>query len=499
MATELIQHPTDQYSYYDCAYTRLPYMVSGSTDVGQPQFRYVMDIFESGSGDLIHRTTQPVNPAGVGVFDPSRVIQGQLNYSEDFNVQGFKRDQTSSNNFDIKFTTQYGTSDSSSISVQAYEVSHSIGIFSATRDLNLQSNVNLIGDYLDVYNTGWAFPGIHFEATVRPEWFIDSVLTNNPYLMSFERRTIRDNTPGQPLNPIDYPQYSAPLVSYGDYMSVSYLRYGTVGGNPMFTPTVYSGSTVVNSGSNFFSGVTHPFGTVLTAGVGPQNLIDVNPSTFGFLSQSNNWTHIETDFNFGYGQETTLYLANEEAYKDGTLPQNVPGPNASSSLQLYTEPYNICDDKVRFAFINNFGVYDYYTIYNPVRKISDLKRESVNLSQFNYSNKQPNVPTIPGQSPYERVFESSNRGQKDFYIDRQDRFIITTDHLQQPVAQWLEELMESPRVYIQESTGFIPIVITNTRVTYNNKQARNKLFQYTIEFKYANKRLGNTTSPLGQS
>jgi len=492
MATEIIQIPTDQYSYYDCAYTRLPYMVSGSTDVGQPQFRYVMDIFESGSGDLIHRTTQPINPAGVGVFDPSRIIQGQLQYDDDWTTTGISASLSSSKNFEIKFTTQYGTSDSSSISVQAYEVSHSIGIISATRDLNLQSNVNLIGDGYDVYVSGWAFPGIHFEprSPSRTEFFLDSVLSNNPYLMSFERRTIRDNIPGQELIPGQFPQYSAPLVGYDDYMTVSFLNNATTSTNNTLRTIVSSGSTDVFT-SPFYTYLSDKGGS--TAGIGPQNLIALDPSSYGFLTGSNNWTHIKYEFNIGRSGDPDLYLANEQAYKDGTLPQNVPGPSVNITLQLYTEPYNICDDKVRFAFINNFGVYDYYTIYNPVKKISDLKRESVNLSQFNYSNKQPNTVS------YERVFESSRRGQKDFYIDRQDRFIITTDHLQQPVAQWLEELMESPRVYIQESTGFIPIVITNTRVTYNNKQARNKLFQYTIEFKYANKRLGNTTSPLGQS
>jgi len=273
-------------------------------------------------------------------------------------------------------------------------------------------------------------------------------------------------------------------------MTVSFLNNATTSTNNTLRTIVSSGSTDVFT-SPFYTYLSDKGGS--TAGIGPQNLIALDPSSYGFLTGSNNWTHIKYEFNIGGSGGPDLYLANEQAYKDGTLPQNVPGPSVNSTLQLYTEPYNICDDKVRFAFINNFGVYDYYTIYNPVKKISDLKRESVNLSQFNYSNKQPNTVS------YERVFESSRRGQKDFYIDRQDRFIITTDHLQQPVAQWLEELMESPRVYIQESTGFIPIVITNTRVTYNNKQARNKLFQYTIEFKYANKRLGNTTSPLGQS
>ena len=49
-----------------------------------------------------------------------------------------------------------------------------------------------------------------------------------------------------------------------------------------------------------------------------------------------------------------------------------------------------------------------------------------------------------------------------------------------------------------EYTGFAPIVITNTTVRENESTARNKLFQYTIEFKFANKRAQARANPLGQ-
>jgi hypothetical protein len=163
------------------------------------------------------------------------------------------------------------------------------------------------------------------------------------------------------------------------------------------------------------------------------------------------------------------------------------------------------DNGVNFAFINNLGLYDYYYTTNPVRKITDLERESVDLPQLDYSN---------ATAPY----DVNERGQKDYYTDRKDRFIVTTDYITKEVANWLEELFESPRVFVQETgqtyvgdarinsgpntpdvyTGFVPVTITNKVIQTNNSTSRNKLFQYTIEFEFSNRRAAWIAGPLGQ-
>jgi hypothetical protein len=509
MALEITQRPgvssifPSYSSSLNSAYTRMAYVVSESNIniTNAPQFRYIMDIYEAGGSDLIHRTTQTPNPQNVAVFDPSRVLQAQVEFDNNWEyykvTTGTNYDpgvimtsSLSNKRFDIKFAKQSGSSPSSSVSETPYEETLTMTVFPSTHNLNLQSNVNWnSGSNDNPEYSGWNFPVINFlpsfdtnlVTSSNPYFMEDSFLTNNPFIQKNNRQTFYYNNPGDPRTSFT-PR--GPLVKYSDYMTISHLTNECTTAQFELLVDVYSGSTVVGSGSipplNFASpqpvyverGIGH-------IGIGPQNLIGWLPAEFGFMTGSNTWTHIDHQITFRcmstVSQSISLRLENEDYYKQET-----------STYNNDPQPENVCDERIRFAFINNFGVYDYYNIYNPVRKISELKRESVNLNQLSYSG-------------LEAPYESSQRGEKDFYVNRQDRFIVTTDWLTQPVAQWLEELMESPSVYVQESTGFLPITITNSRVQKNLKQSRNKLFQYTIEFEYSNKRLGTKTSPLGQS
>jgi hypothetical protein len=99
----------------NAAYTRLIYTVSGSTNTYRPQFKYVLDIFESGSTDRLHRVVQEVNPAGVSVFDPSRLFQGELKEDQSWKISSLTPFVSSSKVFTLKFGEQYGTSISSSV------------------------------------------------------------------------------------------------------------------------------------------------------------------------------------------------------------------------------------------------------------------------------------------------------------------------------------------------------------------------------------------------
>ena len=62
-------------------------------------------------------------------------------------------------------------------------------------------------------------------------------------------------------------------------------------------------------------------------------------------------------------------------------------------------------------------------------------------------------------------------------------------YLDKQTADWLTELMDSPEVFIQVNGDFIPVILTNTTYEWNTNQSRQKLFQYTIQYRYANKRL----------
>jgi hypothetical protein len=153
----------------------------------------------------------------------------------------------------------------------------------------------------------------------------------------------------------------------------------------------------------------------------------------------------------------------------------------SSSIGLQNYRYEVSNEchreKVRFAFINKLGAWDYYNNYNPVRQAIDVKREQYTAPRVDYSS-------------LTSTYDISRRGLKDYHNSTDDTFTVDTDLLNKTNANWLEELIESPSVYIQRNGEFIPIVITDSSYTANTNQARQKLFQYTINFKPSNQPFG---------
>ena len=145
--------------------------------------------------------------------------------------------------------------------------------------------------------------------------------------------------------------------------------------------------------------------------------------------------------------------------------------------ELFLTIYRVrpCDDDgVTFAFINNYGYYEFYSIGNPVRKNSTVTRDTADLPFVDYSN----VGT----------YDVTRRGTQIYNVSYEDTFDVTTDYLDAETANWLTELFDSPEVYVQENGTFIPVIITDTNYQRNTNQNRQKLFQYTFTYKYANAR-----------
>jgi hypothetical protein len=149
--------------------------------------------------------------------------------------------------------------------------------------------------------------------------------------------------------------------------------------------------------------------------------------------------------------------------------------NSAELLTTFNRVEQCRGEGITFAFVNNYGYYDYYSSGNPVRKQTNLTRDTF---------KSPNVDYSSANS----VYNITRRGEKQYNIGYDDRYVITTDYLDEATATWLTELFDSPEVYVQENGNFIPINITNANYTWNTNQSRQKTFQYNIEFKYANNR-----------
>jgi len=153
----------------------------------------------------------------------------------------------------------------------------------------------------------------------------------------------------------------------------------------------------------------------------------------------------------------------------------------SSSIGLQNYRYEVSNEthreKVRFAFINKLGSWDYYNNFNPVRQGIAITREQYTSPRVDYSS-------------LTSTYDISRRGRNDYHNSVDDAFTVDTDLLDKTTATWIEELIESPSVYIQRNSEFIPIVITDSSYVANTNQARQKQFKYTINFKPSNQPFG---------
>jgi len=362
---------TQQATTPNAAYTRLLYTVSGSTNTSQPQFQYVMDVYESGSSDLIKRTTQTINPAGVAVFDPSRIMQGELSDDYSWKISSLTAFNSSSKVFRLEFGETFAAS-----------ISSSAGIIDNIARTNTE-----------------VFRGVVEPNAGAFDWDSGSyaVLSNMPSTMS--------------MQPNDFGTISV----YNN--NVSYV-----------SQSFYSASSLADT-QNY-------------------SIVD-NFSSVPISSSNTDWDYVDVA--------------------------------VSSSIGLQNYRYEVSNDtnreKVRFAFINKLGSWDYYNNFNPVRQAIDVIREQYTSPRVDYSS-------------LTSTYDISRRGRNDYHNSVDDTFTVDTDLLDKTTATWIEELIESPSVYIQRNSEFIPIVITDSSYVANQNQARQKQFKYTINFKPSNQPFG---------
>jgi len=486
MAISIIQQPSGS---SNATFTQLPYVVSGSTNTSQQQFEYVMDIYPSGSSTLLSRVTQPVNPAGVAVFNPSRIFQGDAEYSQEWKDMFNSGSLISDKQYEVKFGEKYGTSISSSVTIYPNQVSSSIALVPASIDPNQGSyDLYSVYPYLEI-KVGGADPG-------PLPGNDDTQLSDNPYLFY-----LKDD----PRNPYTYDNGLSGqfLISYlplatQDYNTTTHLVKGLqpgrlsvdvrdINNNFIFVGYQFIDESIVQpqflGKRSYYSGSIDSNVNLWTIGSGPANLrqtpmeneytASLGNQTFGDVIDSGSWASYRVFgeiFETGGGNADIdfIYVYNEELLKNNDIRNIVTGVLGNDNIPFYVS----CNQKVRFAFINRYGVWDYWSNFNPVRRNTDVQRDTVNLPKLDYSGIT---------SPYSYI----SRGEETYFTDWTDTYTVDTPYLDEPFANWLEQLIESPSVFIQDGDDFIPIVITNSSYTSNTNENRQKLFQYTITFRPA--------------
>lgn len=123
MATPITINITNEPTQLNTVYTKLLYSVI-STDPSKPQFKYVCDI-EDYAGNLIQRIKQPANETLHGIFNVAVPIRAQLKVDDTLYIQNPTASYGNGDNslinsysqFIVKFGEEYGTSESSSVTI----------------------------------------------------------------------------------------------------------------------------------------------------------------------------------------------------------------------------------------------------------------------------------------------------------------------------------------------------------------------------------------------
>jgi len=432
MAITLHQQPTTP----NGAYADLIWVAS-STNQNQPQFQFVATIQASGSTDTITLKQQP-NPSGYGVFNMGSIATTLIDYDPIQIGASWYSGSLAVKAIKTTFGEEYGTSTSSSVSIQ---------------NTITGSDVWIIPAVVEPEAGYWNFPSASYLSitTMTP------VLSDAPVTQS---------------------------IRNGEYASISFL-------NAHFNPStsiysdvykgtiqIYSGSTILynnqivynhNTGApggprSFFAAAagdeyslaapSASLGNRLaTWGVGPQNWSSI------FNGAGAGWTH----YNIGVW----------------TLEETGPPIQSSSIGQFrFDRQQAECGyTGTRFAFINEYGVWDYYTF-----PFADTINDSMTRSE--YTQTFVDYSTNFGGVTY----NASRRGAKVFNQDYTQDRVAESGYLSQSEADWLRQLVESPEVYIQSGTQLLPVVITNSTFTYKTNQRAQKLYRLTLSYKMANQK-----------
>lgn len=413
--------------------TKLIYNISSSNS-NQPQFQFITDVYESGSTDLLTRIYTYPNLNSSGVVEVGKILEDNLDYDQYWKVTNSEPPVESVKTFTLKFGEVYSTDFNTNPTIYPNQVDTTIKVFPG----NVYKNEGSFD-----FTTGSIYP--------------TGYMTNVPV-----------STLPVPGNNI-YRDDIDVVLSLDDYHTLTVYPEQT---------STFSGFEVTLRDNNY--NLVHSrilsssFTELSTYGIGPRNLIDLS-------------SDFESYFNFFQTSVVTVNAKDIDPASQQFIRYRYLVRENNPTVPYCYNP------RTRFAFINKYGFWDYYNVFNPLRKVTEVDRSLYTQTFENYS-----LPIFS--------YNITNRGSTQYLTQYKDKYEITTDWLGKNTSDWLQELFYSPEVFIQVNKDyftqrptslseitytrydFIPVVITNTEVDWNMNSSRQKLFQYTIQFEYSNQR-----------
>ena len=440
MAITLQQQPTTP----NGAFADLLY-VATSTNQNQPQFQFVATIQASGSTDIITLKQQP-NPSGKGVFNMGSIITTLIDYDNLWKTQKFATASLAGKTIVTTFGEEYGTSTSSSVSI----VNTITG-----------SPLYIIPKVVEPDSGYWNF---------QSSSYYQAVYTSDGGVTYSYQHTLSDSPVTKSIRDNEYETISLINGNFANTISASFYAQDIF----EVQIKVYNSSNTLIQSQSFYNSVSNGGGPrttpnsqywsnaysqqtdktrLLTIGVGPQNIDD--------------WT---TPLSSSWSYYTVKVL--------GQADDGFENDNGIFAFRRYEKQTPECGYVgTRFAFINEFGVWDYYTF-----PFADTITDSMNRSEYtqtfvDYSTTSNGV-----------TYNESRRGARVFNQDYTQNRVAESDYLTQSEVDWLRQLVESPEVFIQSNTKFLPVVITDSNFTFKTNPRTQKLYRLTLSYKMANQK-----------
>jgi len=438
MALTIRQNPTSP----NQANADLLFVVT-STSSSNPQFQFVMEVSD---GTDTYKFTQQPNPSGKGVFDMGQVASDFLGADTPFKTPFVQTSTLGTKTLSSVFYEEYGTSTTSSV-----------GLYGGTSG----SNVFVMNGVVEPNSGDWNFASSSFyTSSFTPTGGgadygdLQHALTNSPLTQSIKNdeyatvSILNGNFFGEEFNAQDiyyiqvnvFNEAGSNIQNFGWFN----LNSGSINGGPRVLDTQYY---------NDVYGALTDGERLIHVAAGPQNFADAGNTL------NANW----------YSYKVTLVGQESAGIEDN---------GAQYAQRWFTKDTGECAyTGTRFAFLNELGGYDYYSFDLAHTKQDNITRETYEQTFVPYS-------TTTNAATYDK----SRRGSKVYSISYEETRTAESDYLTQEQADWLRELVESPEVYIQEGTDFVPVVITNSNFTYKTNPRTQKLYTLSIQYKLSNNR-----------
>jgi hypothetical protein len=451
MAITIRQSPTIP----NMANNTLVYAVTSNTS-SAAQYQYVCDLTYSGSNTVLQRIKQQPNPNNVGVFDIGQIITNYLESDNNWTTSIFSTSSYTAKRFNVRFGEEYAASVSSSV-VLLYTGITNITGSPAVSASDYIYYINGLVEPNDKINWNWP-SGSYYTSSVAP--------TGGG--AGFSRQYTLSNAP------------LSQSIQDGEYATISIINGNFNNSSTVAQDIYFYEVNVYNSAGTNIQNISEF--NIKSNGGGPRTSANDEWGDAGVYNGQTQGTQLLT---IGVGPANLVAAGNtlntSWAYYDVTLrPQESAGTEDNTAyyakIRFIKQGAQCGYDGVRFAWKNEFGVWDYYTFTLATDK-------SYNIERQNYQQ-----TFVPYNTNYPVPYSTERRGQTNFYNKLTQTQVATSNWLTQNEADWLQELFFSANVFQQLDGDFYPIVITSANLTEKTNPRSQKLFQYQIEFQVANQK-----------